>query len=129
MTEGPSVRTFLSHRNVPGLFLFSFPTNSDFDRSGRDPGHPASVSPRSSDPCLKNEEEGTGTIRSPSPTNPSRIMAPPLVQDASQNMKVAAVVSFYMAAALVVRPTDSLSYQCSSSSSFLRWAHRWFSCT
>ena len=31
-------------------------------------------------------------------------MAPPsLVQDASQNMKVAAVVSFYMVAALVVR--------------------------
>ena len=30
-----------------------------------------------------------------------------LIQDASQNVKVAAVVSFYMAAALVVRPSVS----------------------
>jgi len=33
--------------------------------------------------------------------------APSLIQDASQNVKVAAVVSFYMAAALVVRPSVS----------------------
>lgn len=33
----------------------------------------------------------------------------PLIQDASQNMKVAAVVSFYMAAALVVRSLRPLT--------------------
>jgi hypothetical protein len=100
MTEGLPVRTFFSHRNVPGFFHFDFPTNSDFDRSGRDPGHPGSVSPRCPDPRLKNEGEGAHPL-----TLPPRIMAsPPPVQDASQNVKVATVVSFYMAAALVVRP-------------------------
>lgn len=39
------------------------------------------------------------------PSEPLCAMSPSsLVRDASQNMKVAAVVSFYMAAALVVSP-------------------------